>query len=62
MELVNKKDEYKELTGFIYEAPIDISKSERTALNNIFCNFEGFTWSNSFGWVGQPKVILLSLL
>lgn len=56
MELVNKKDEYKESTGFIYENPIDMSKAERNSINCIFNNFEGFTWSNNFGWIGQGKV------
>ena len=36
--------------------PVEIPKSERTALNYIFNNNEGFTWASNFGWVGQGKV------
>lgn len=53
MDTVTKKDLIKSNSGFNYETPLDVTRPERAFLAKLFKDFSGFSWSKTFGWIGQ---------
>lgn len=53
MDTVTKKEAIKANTGLTYEPPLEVSKMEKTILMKLFRDLSGFSWSRTFGWIGQ---------
>ena len=58
MELSEKKDLYRNLTGEGYIPPLDVITKDKIHLESIFNKLNCSNWSHNFGWIGQAKTPL----
>lgn len=55
MEILTRKERLKALASLPYEPTMDVNKSSRKALQDLFQALNGFCWVSRFGWIGQSK-------
>ena len=54
-EIVLRMDLYEHATGKQYDKYADIGGEEKVMATKVFESFQGHSWKQKFGWVGQPK-------
>lgn len=55
MEIVNRKDLYRQYTSLLFELPYELKPNDKKYLQNFFIHLNGFCWKQTFGWIGQTQ-------
>lgn len=59
VEALSRKEQLRLGTGNpTYDIPVEVSKSEKQVLLKIFTTLRGYSWSNTFGWIGQDRTLM----
>jgi hypothetical protein len=61
-EILIRLDHYVHATGGPYDKYADVGRDEKKAAIKIFESFQGHSWKQKFGWVGQAKTSVRPLV